>query len=137
MAFLLKIAYPGAFYHIASRGNERSVHFFQGRYKAILSNKKVDHNLPALKELSRKPSIGEITEKVETVFGKNRVLARGVKIYLCDRHTGKMFKGIGQHFDIGASGVWQASRRIAMKISQDTVKNEDLTPMTLFGENPC
>lgn len=76
MAFLLRIAYPEDFCHIASRGNERSVHFFQSRYKAILSNKKVDHNLPALKELSRKPSIGEITEKVETVFGKNRVLAR-------------------------------------------------------------
>jgi len=30
-----------------------------------------------------------------------------------------------------------ASRCIAMKISQDTVKNEDLTLMTPFWGNPC
>jgi hypothetical protein len=30
-----------------------------------------------------------------------------------------MLKEIGQHFNIGASGVSQASRRIAIKISQD------------------
>jgi hypothetical protein len=31
-----------------------------------------------------------------------------------------MLKEIGRHFDIGASGVSQTSRRIAMKISQDS-----------------
>jgi len=31
-----------------------------------------------------------------------------------------MLKEIGQHINIGASGVLQASRRIAMKISQDS-----------------
>jgi chromosomal replication initiation ATPase DnaA len=44
-------------------------------------------------------------------------LARGVKIYLCHKHTEKMLKEIGQHFDIGDFGVSQAGRRIAMKIS--------------------
>jgi len=56
---------------------------------------------------------------VESVFGEDRVLARGVKIYLCHRHTGKILKEISKHFDIGDSGVSQASRRIAMKIGQD------------------
>ena len=85
-----------------------------------LSAKKVDPNLPALKELSGKPSADEITEEVESVFGEDRALARGVKIYLCHKHTGKMLKEIGRQFDIGASGVSQTSRRIAMKISQDS-----------------
>ena len=96
-----------------------SVDFIEAIKDKYLSNKKVDPNLPALKELSRKCSINEITEEVESFLGKDRVLARGVKIYLCHRHTGKMLKEIGQHFGIGASGVSQSSRRIALKISQD------------------
>ena len=55
MARPLRIAYPGAFYHITSRGND----------------------------------------------------------------TRKTLKEIGRHFHIGESGVSQASRRIAIKISQD------------------
>ena len=96
-----------------------SVDFIEAIKDKYLSNKKVDPNLPALKELYRKCSVDEIAEEVESVFGEDRVFARGVKIYLCHRHTGKMLKEIGQHFNIGASGVSQASRRIAMKISQD------------------
>ena len=53
-------------------------------------------------------------------------MARGVKIYLCHRHTGKMLKEIGQHFCIGASGVSQASRRIAMRVSQDNQLREKI-----------
>jgi len=56
---------------------------------------------------------------VDSVFRENRGLAKGVKIYLCHRHTGKMLKEIGNYFDIGDSGVSQASRRIAMKLGQD------------------
>jgi len=44
---------------------------------------------------------------------------KGVKIYLCQKYTGKTLKEIGRHFDIGKPGVSQASRWIALKISQD------------------
>jgi chromosomal replication initiation ATPase DnaA len=44
---------------------------------------------------------------------------KGVKIYLCQKYTGKMLKEIGSHFGIGESGVSQASRWIGIKISQD------------------
>ena len=96
-----------------------SVDFIEAIKDRYLSNKKADPNLPALKELFGKPSLEEITEEVESVFGQDRVLARSVKIYLCHRYTGKALKEIGQRFDIGDSGVSQASRRIAMRISQD------------------
>ena len=96
-----------------------SVDFIEAIKNKYLSNKKVDPNLPALKEFSRRPSVDEITEEVENAFREDQVLARGVKVYLCHKHTGKMLKEIGRHFDIGDSGVSQASRRIAMKITQD------------------
>ncbi len=42
-----------------------------------------------------------------------------VKMYLCQRYTGKKFKGIGLHFGIGESGVSQVCRRVAQKIETD------------------
>ena len=95
------------------------VDFIEAIKDKYLSNKEFDPNVPALKELSGKPSVEEIIEEVDSVFRENRGLARGVKIYLCQRHTGKMLKEIGNYFDIGDSGVSQASRRIAMKLGQD------------------
>ncbi|MBL0701122.1 MAG: transposase [Desulfosarcina sp.] len=99
--------------------------FIEAIKNKYLSERKIDPDLPALKELSKKPSVDKITEEVESVFGEesvfreDRALARGVKIFLCHKYTGKMLKEIGRQFDIGASGVSQTRRRIAMKISQD------------------
>jgi REP element-mobilizing transposase RayT len=85
----------------------------------FLSTKKPDKELPALKELVKKTSIQDIFEKVDLVFRKEKVLARNVKMYLCQRNTGKKLKEIGLHFGIGESGVSQACRRVAQKIEKD------------------
>lgn len=85
----------------------------------FLSAKKPDRELPALKELVKKNSIQDIFEKVELVFNKDKVMARNVKMYLCQRYTGKKLKDIGLHFGIGESGVSQACRRVAQKVEKD------------------
>ena len=85
----------------------------------FLSAKKPDRELPALKELVKKNSIQDIFEKVELVFNKDKVMARNVKMYLCQRYTGQKLKDIGLHFGIGESGVSQACRRVAQKVEKD------------------
>ena len=85
----------------------------------FLSAKKPDRELPALKELVKKNSIQDIFEKVELVFNKDKVMARNVKMYLCQRYTGQKLKDIGLHFGIGESGVSQACRRVAQKVGKD------------------
>ncbi len=95
--------------------HQRSGHLFQGRYKAIL----VDKDEYA-KELSGKPSINEIAEYTKSILGEDRALSRGIQIYLICKYSGKMLKEIGKHFNIGASGVSQASRRIAIKMDEDS-----------------
>ena len=81
----------------------------------FVSAKKPDKELPALKELIKKASMQDIFEEVESVFTKDKVLARNVKMYLCQRYTGKKLKEIGLHFGIGESGVSQACRRVAKR----------------------
>jgi len=85
----------------------------------VLSRKKPDKELPALKELVKKASMPYIFEEVELVFTQDKVLARNVKMYLCQKYTGERLKDIGLHFGIGESGVSQASRRMAQKIEKD------------------
>ena len=85
----------------------------------FLSSIKPDKELPALKELVKKASMQDIFEAVELVFTQDKVLARNVKMYFCQRYTGQKLKEIGQHFGIGESGVSQACRRVAQKIEKD------------------
>ena len=61
----------------------------------------------------------DIFEEVEWVFSDDKVLARNVKMYLCQRYTSKKLKDIGLHFGIGESGVSQACRRAAHRIERD------------------
>ena len=85
----------------------------------FLSAKKPDKELPALKELVQKPSMRDIFEEVELVLTEDKDLARNVKMYLCQRNTGKKLKDIGLHFGIGESGVSQACKRVAHRIEKD------------------
>jgi hypothetical protein len=58
----------------------------------FISGKKLDKDLPALKELIEKPSIVDIFDAVESVIGKDAALARNVKIFLYFRITVAVLK---------------------------------------------
>jgi len=46
-------------------------------------------------------------------------LARQVKLHLCHRYIGMKLREIWLRFDIGQSGITQASHRIALKTGKD------------------
>ena len=97
-------------------GAPEFIAFIKERY---LTGKKPDKNLPALRDMSEKVSMPDIFDEVESIFEKDQVLARNIKLYLCQRYTGEKLKDIGKHFGIGESGVSQACRRIEQKIDRD------------------
>ncbi|MDY7038199.1 MAG: hypothetical protein SV375_18810, partial [Thermodesulfobacteriota bacterium] len=97
-------------------GSPNFITFIRDRY---LSGKKPDKDLPALKELSDKASLKDIFDEVEAVFGKEVVLGRNIKMFLCQRYTGEKLKLIGTYIGIGESGVSQACRRVKHKIKND------------------
>ena len=61
----------------------------------------------------------DIFKTVELVFPQDKALARNVKMYLCQKYTGKKLKEIGLQFGIGESGVSQSCRRVAQKMEKD------------------
>lgn len=100
--------------------------FIESVRDRYLTNREFDSNLPALRALLGRPSIQEIMDEVKLIFSHDRPLTRGVGLYLCQKYTGESLKEIGKHFGIGESGVSQASRRIAMRISQDNKLKKDI-----------
>jgi len=85
----------------------------------LLSDKKPDKDLPALKELAPKASMQDIFYEVNESFSNNAKLARNVKMYLCQKHTGQKLRDIGKHFGISESGVSQAGRRVRTWMEKD------------------
>ncbi|MBI5042609.1 MAG: transposase [Nitrospirae bacterium] len=83
-----------------------------------LTNKKVDRNLPALREL-RRASIAEIIKEVNSIFRGDSVLSRKAAIYLCHRYSGRTLKEIGDYFNIGESAVSQTSCRFGLILNKD------------------
>jgi REP element-mobilizing transposase RayT len=85
----------------------------------FLKHKAQDRDLPALRELLKKPSLEQIEQAVDTIFLSEPKLARQIKLHLCHRLSGMRLTQIGLRFGVGQSGVSQASQRIALKRSQD------------------
>lgn len=83
-----------------------------------LTDKKVDRNLPALREL-RRASITEIIKGADSIFRADTVLSKKAAIYLCHRYSGRMLKETGDYFNIGESAVSQTSKRFGLLLNKD------------------
>jgi len=91
-----------------------------------LINKKVDRDLPALRELTRRPSLDEIVQAVRKVFPENDRLATKAGIFLCHRFSGVKLKEIGELFRLTESGVTRASKRFEQTSERDERLKESL-----------
>lgn len=76
-------------------------------------------NIPALKEIIRKPSLDEIEQAVESVIKRDDPLYKKVAIYCSHQFSGASLKEIGTHFSMRDSAVSQSSRRFKVRISED------------------
>jgi len=84
-----------------------------------VDGKSPDRNLPALQELSGKPTIDRIIEIVKGVIGAREKLVKKMAIYLCHRYSGARLKKIGERFGVKDSAVSQSSSRFAVELEKD------------------
>jgi hypothetical protein len=71
------------------------------------------------KIIGGRPSVQDVFDEVDSVLGEETALWRSVKMFLCQRYTWEKLKDIGRYFDIGESGVSQASRCVHGKMEND------------------
>lgn len=85
-----------------------------------INTKQEDRNLPALRELSKRPTIAMIAEEVKGIIIDSERLSNAATIYFCHKYSGSSLKEIGKMFGIGESAVSQASRRFDVKLAKDS-----------------
>ena len=107
----LRIVYQGAFYHIISRGNER-----KNVYDSRSDKEKFISYLQSANQ-----RYGALIHAFCLMSNHYHILMETFH-----KHTSKMFKELGGSFDIGASDVSQASRRIAIKMDKDSGLREKI-----------
>jgi len=85
----------------------------------FLRGKQPDRELPALREITDRPGLEVIKQRVDSVLQSDEKLARQFKLFLCHRYSGKKLREIGNQFGVSESAVTQASRRILVKQKND------------------
>ena len=97
MARPLRITYPGAFYNVTSRGNER---------KAIFTSRADQQKFLAYLESA--------TERYRAVIHCYWLMDNH-----CHKRSGTPFNAIGERYGLGESGVSSVSRRLDERIAED------------------
>ncbi|MHB8058188.1 MAG: REP-associated tyrosine transposase [Desulfuromonadaceae bacterium] len=77
---------------------------------------KEDRNIPALRELTRRPTMAIITAEVKAEFPDDEKLARRVSIHLCHKQSGQKLGKIGECFNVRDTAITEASRRFVKEL---------------------
>jgi putative transposase len=80
---------------------------------------KEDGNIPALRQLTSRPSPEEIMKEAKAAFGDNEKLARRASIHLCHKYSGMRLREIGERFNVRDTAISEASRRLARELETD------------------
>lgn len=108
--------YAQKFASMAIIGRQGFVEDIRERY---LSVQCVSRDLPATRELRKRPEIQHIVNAVSVELSSDHRLVKKMSIYLCHHFSGCSLKEIGTHFGIGESAVAENSKRFAMTLYKD------------------
>jgi REP element-mobilizing transposase RayT len=126
----LRIIYPGAFYHVTSRGNEKKDIFINRRdrekfleylesaterYGAMIHAYCLMNNHFHL--LLETP-VGNLSQIMRHIIGAYTTYFN-VKRKLCHKYSGASLKEIAGKFDVGVTAVGEASKRFIKKMEED------------------
>ncbi len=85
----------------------------------FLRDRRIDRELPILRETTDRPNIETIEHVVDAELESDERLARQLKMFLCHSYSGMKLREIGNRFNVGESAVTQASRRVRVKMKND------------------
>lgn len=92
--------------------------FVQEIMATHLDGKRIERDIPAIRELSKSRKIEMIVENVRGVAGDAK-LERKISIYLAHRHSGAKLKELGAYFCKKDSAIAQTTRRLKGEMDGD------------------
>jgi hypothetical protein len=90
-----------------------------------MAKKSADRNVPAIRHLAKPLRLAKILLVVRETM-RDEKTARKASIYLAHRYSGAGLKELGEHFNLGESGVSQASRRFAVQMEKDEMMEKKI-----------
>ena len=84
-----------------------------------LGDKQSERDVPAVKELTSRPSMDVIVKIIKTELVESDEMIRNISIYFCRKYSGAKLKEVGERFGISDAAVSQASRRLVLKEGKD------------------
>jgi hypothetical protein len=80
---------------------------------------KVDRNIPALRQITSRPTLESIIKETQVEFADDEKLARRATMHLCRKYSGMRLQEIGECFNVGDTAISEASRRFARELDAD------------------
>jgi putative transposase len=96
-----------------------SAAFIKDIKHSFLRNRRIDRELPILRETIDRPKLETIEHVVDSELESDVRLARQLKLFLCHSYSGMKLREIGDRFSVSESAVTQASRRVRIKLKND------------------
>ena len=84
-----------------------------------LGKREPQREVPALRQLTSRPSLDKILTVVNAVLGSNIKLARQAGMYLCHQYSGEKLRKIGHLFGVGPSAISEAGRLFPTRMEKD------------------
>jgi chromosomal replication initiation ATPase DnaA len=95
-----------------------SIAFVEEISTAYLQGKE-DRNIPALRQITCRPTLEAIMKETQAEFSDDVKLARRATMHLCHKYSGMRLREIGECFNVRDTAISEASRRFARELAAD------------------
>jgi REP-associated tyrosine transposase len=93
-----------------------SPEFVESVMETHVGKRELSRDLPALRQLTIRPTLEAIITAVDTVFQSDKKMARQAGMYLCHRYSGKLVRGVSNLFKVSESAITEAARTFPLKM---------------------
>jgi len=103
-----------------------STEFVESVMESHVGKREQSRDLPALRQLTIRPTLEAIITAVDTVFHSDKKLARQAGMYLCHRYSGELIREVSKQFKVSESAITEAARTFPMKMGTNKKLVEEI-----------
>ncbi|MDD2273920.1 MAG: transposase [Desulfuromonadaceae bacterium] len=100
--------------------------FVESVMETNVGKRELSRDLPALRQLTIRPTLEAIITAVDTVFHSDKKMARQAGMYLCHRYSGKLLREVSNLFKVSESAITEAARTFPLKIKTNKKLVEEI-----------
>jgi putative transposase len=103
-----------------------STEFVESVMESHVGKREQSRDLPALRQLTIRPTLEAIIAAVDKVFHSDKKVARQAGMYLCHRYSGELIREISDLFKVSESAITEAARTFPLKMGTNNKLVEEI-----------